>query len=171
MCSYFIQMYRNTSKKKLQKTLGPRADNKYIYIIIKGKHLLFRSHPKVLRQLQALMVALLDPPPPLSSGLLVLGQGPRVTGKGDGATAGQFPAHMLWRGFPTAMIHPNMTEPFSHLDGPPFSSKGTPLQAHQSRSAVILGGNGGGGGMTHERGGIELGGGGGGGGWGTIVAS
>jgi hypothetical protein len=43
----------------------------------------------------------------------------------------------------------------------PFTSKGTPLQAHRSRSAVLSGGNRGGGGMTHERGGIDWGGGGG----------
>jgi hypothetical protein len=50
----------------------------------------------------------------------------------------------------------------SHLDGSPFTSitsKGTPLQAHWSQSAVFLCGNGGGeeGGMTHERGVIDWG--------------
>jgi hypothetical protein len=62
-----------------------------------------------------------------------------------------------------ALIHPNMTRLLSNLDGSPFTSKGTPLQAHRSRSAVFSAGNGSGEGgrITHERGGIGWGEGGG----------
>ncbi len=110
------------------------------------------------------------PPSPLS-GLPALAQGPPGDWKGGRTTAGQFPAHMLRHGFPTPLIHHNMTTPLLYLDGSPFTSKGTPLQAHRSRSVVPLGGNGGGGGggMTHERGGIDWGK--GGRGWGTMCAS
>jgi len=49
----------------------------------------------------------ISPPPLLWSPCP--GSGASGDRKGGGATAGQFPDHMLWQGFPTAMIHPNMT--------------------------------------------------------------
>jgi hypothetical protein len=109
-------------------------------------------------------LAISCPPPPWSS---VPGAGAPGDREGGGVTAGQLPTRMLRQGCPTALIHNNMTMQLSYLTDHLVTTRGTPLQAHLSRSAEILGGNGGGGGRDDPREEVLTGG----RGWGTKCAS
>ncbi len=94
---------------------------------------------------------LATPPPPL---VPCPGTGARGDQKGGWTTASQLPAHMLRRGFPTALIHHNMTMPVTYLMDNPSPQrehlckrKGAGVQC-----SWVATGLGAGGGMTHERG-------------------
>ncbi len=70
------------------------------------------------------------PPPPLWSLCHCL-RGSGWPG-GGGVAAGQLRTHTLWQGFPTALIHQDMTRHLAYLTYHPPSYRGTPLQARRS---------------------------------------
>jgi hypothetical protein len=98
---------------------------------------------------------LLLPPSPLPSGPYVPASGAPGDREGGGVTACQLPTHMLQQGFPTALIHQDMTRHLSYLMNHPPPQGNAPASEPEPETMFWAAtGVGGGIGGERERGGL-----------------